>query len=215
MTEPPALMTVPDEGVSGLWLWHGAPPDQQKRQTVSRRGARWLSIGAAVTVVALSTLAALVLIVARLSDPAARWASSPPTVAIDIPTSPPPTVYAPSSQLPALDTPASPPATINTPELTAPAADTSISPSPSAATAAGIFTGSPAPDQATQSAASRASGPAPPGLPPQGSRHAAVKPGMDGRHNDPRFAKKTGTSLTDLLATPAFRRGTLRPVLDH
>jgi hypothetical protein len=33
MTEPPALMTAPDEGVSGLWLWHGGPPDQQKHQS--------------------------------------------------------------------------------------------------------------------------------------------------------------------------------------
>ena len=68
MTEPPALMSVPDEGVSGLWLWQGAPPDQQKGQRIPRRGALWLSIGAPLIVAALSTLAAFVLIVPRLPD---------------------------------------------------------------------------------------------------------------------------------------------------
>jgi hypothetical protein len=80
MTEPPALMSVPEEGVSGLWLWQGAPPDQQnappnqkKGQRVPRRGALWLSIGAPLIVAALSTLAAFVLIVPRL--PVECWRS--------------------------------------------------------------------------------------------------------------------------------------------
>ena len=166
MTEPPALRVVPDEEVSGLWLWHGAPPDQQQRQRVSRRGVRrlsrgtlWVRIGAALIVAGLSALAASVLIAARLTEPAGPWASSPATAAIATSTSLPP----------AADTPASP-----------------------AAVAA-----------------------APQSVSAQESHPVAVKPGVVWRHRDPRFAKQTGTSLTDLLATPAFRNGTLRPVLDH
>jgi hypothetical protein len=215
MTEPPALITAPDEGVSGLWLWHGAPPDQQKHQAVARRAALWPSIGAAVIVVALSALAVFVLIVPRYSEPAAHSALSPPTVAIDTPTSPPPPVDTPSSQPPAIDTPASPPAATNTPESNAAVADRAASAPASVATPAGILNGPPASDQAAQPPASRAPIPAPRGSSSQGSRSAAAKPGMDGRHNYPRVAKKAEPSLTDLLATPAFRNGTLRPGLDH
>ena len=125
MTEPPALMTMPDEGVSGLWLWQGAPldqqnapPDQQKRQWVPRRGTLWLSIGAALIVAALSTLAVFVLIVPGLPQPATPSASSPATAAIDTPISPLPTVDTPSSP-PVADTPAPPPATVDTPASTA------------------------------------------------------------------------------------------------
>ena len=113
MTEPPALRVVPDEEVSGLWLWHGAPPDQQQRQRVSRRGVRrlsrgtlWVRIGAALIVAGLSALAASVLIAARLTEPAGPWASSPATAAIATSTSLPP----------AADTPASPAAVAAAPQ---------------------------------------------------------------------------------------------------
>src|SRR6516164_2448955 len=114
MTEPPASMSVPDEGVSGLWLWQGVPPDQQKGQRVPRRGALWLSIGAPLIVAALSTLAAFVLIVPRFPESATPSASSPVTAAIDTPGSPPRVA----------DTPASPPATADTPASRAAGAST-------------------------------------------------------------------------------------------
>ena len=212
MTEPPALMAVPDEEVSGLWLWQGAPPDQQnappdqqKRQTVSRRGARWLSIGAAFIVAALSTLAAFVLIVPRLRE----------TAAIVTPTPPLPTVNTPSSPPPAVDTPVSLPATIDTRAATAAVVGPPASAPASAATPDGVLAEPSARDRAVEPAPSRPSAPARRGMSSQGSRPVAVKPEVTRHHNDQRFAKKTGTSLTDLLATPAFQNGTLRPVPGH
>jgi hypothetical protein len=222
MTEPPALITVPDEGVSGLWLWQGAPPDQQnappdqqKRQWVPRRGALWLSIGAPLVVAALSTLAAFVLIVPRLPQPATPSASSPVTAAIDTPISPPPTVNTPSSPPPVVDTPASPPATVDTPASAGPGASTpSLAPA-SVGTTAGIVAEPTALDRAAELAPSRASAHAPRGVSSQGSRPVAVKPGVVWHRDERRLAKKTGRSLADLHATPAFQNGTLRPVLDH
>src|SRR5262249_23185255 len=111
-------------------------------------------------------------------------------------------------------TPASPPAATITPESTAVVADPPATAPVSAVTPAGVVSGSPARDRAAQLAASRAPVSAPRGL-SQGSRPAAAKSGMDGRHNYPRVPKKAGTSLTDLLATPAFRNGTLHPGVDH
>ena len=222
MTEPPALMAVPDEEVSGLWLWQGAPPDQQnappdqqKRQTVSRRGARWLSIGAAFIVAALSALAAFVLIVPRLREPATPTASSPATVAIVTPTSPLPTVNTSSSPPSAVDTPVSLPATVDTRAATAAVVGPPASAPASAATPDGVLAEPPARDRAVEPAPSRSSAPARRGMSSQGSRPVAVKPEVTRHHNDQRFAKKTGTSLTDLLATPAFQNGTLRPVPGH
>ena len=204
MTEPPALRAVPDEEVSGLWLWHGASPGQQQRQRVLRRRVRRLSIGAALIVAALSALAALVLIVPRLTEPAEPSALSPATVAIHTPTSPPPVV----------DTPASPRDTVDPQASTVAVAGTPTSPPTSAGTPAEISAKPPARDRA-EPVLSRASAPAPGGVLSQESHRAAVKPGVVWHHRDPRFAKQTGTSLSDLLATPAFRNGTLRPVLDH
>jgi len=204
MTEPPALRAVPDEEVSGLWLWHGASPGQQQRQRVPRRGVRRLSIGAALIVAALSALAALVSIVPRLTEPAASLALSPATVAIDTPTSPPPVV----------DAPASPRDTVDPQASTVAVAGTPTSPPTSAGTPAEISAKPPARDRA-EPVLSRASAPAPGGVLSQDSHRATVKPGVVWHHRDPRSAKQTGTSLTDLLATPAFRNGTLRPVLDH
>jgi len=170
MTEPPALKVVSDEEVSGLWLWHGAPPDQQPRQSVPRQGVRRLSIGSALIVAALPALAALVLIAPRLTEPAGPSALSPATAAIDTPPSPPPAVETPTSPpSPAIDTPAS-----------------------TAAVAA-----------------------APQGVSSQEPHPVAAKPGVVRHHRSSRSAKPIGASLTDLLATPAFRDGTLRPVLDH
>src|SRR5262245_419925 len=119
MTEPPALMTVPDEEASGLWLWHGAPPDQQNRQKARRRNPFWLSISAAL-ITALSTVAVLVLIATQLPEPATPSASSPMTVAIEGPPSPPPAVDTPPSvaPTPGVSTPASHPATVDTPPST-------------------------------------------------------------------------------------------------
>ena len=214
MTEPPALMAVPDEDVSGLWLWHGAPPGEQKRQRVSRRGARWLSIGAAFIVAALSALAAFVLIVPRLREPATPTASSPATVAIVTPTSPLPTVNTPSSPPPAVDTPVSLPATIDTRAATAAVAGPASAPA-SAATPDGVLAEPPARDRAVEPAPSRPSAPARRGMSSEGSRPVAVKPEVTRHHNDQRSVKKTGTSLTELLATPAFQNGTLRPVPGH
>jgi cytoskeletal protein RodZ len=205
-TEPPALMTMPDEGVSGLWLWQGAPldeqnapPDQQKRQWVPRRGTLWLSIGAALIVAALSTLAAFVLIVPRLPQPATPSASSPATAAIDTPISPLPTVDTPSSP-PVADTPAPPPATVDTPASTAAGASAPALAPASVGTPAGMPAEPTARDRAAEPAPSRASPPAPWGVSSQGSRPVA---------------KKAGRSLADLHPTPAFQNGTLRPVPDH
>jgi hypothetical protein len=215
MTEPPALMTVPDEGVSGLWLWQGAPPDQQKRQKVPRRGALWLSIGAALIVAALSTLAAFFLIVQRLPQPATPSASSPATAAIDTPISPLPTVSTPSSPPPVVDTPASPPATVDTPASTAAGASTPALAPASVGTPAGMLAEPTARDRAAEPTPSRASAPAPSGVSSQGSRRVAVKPGVVSHRDEQRFAKKTRRSLADLHGTSAFQNGTLRPVPDH
>ena len=217
IVEPPALRVAPDEEASGLWLWHGAPPDQQQRQKVPRRGVRRLSIGAAVVVPALSALAGLVLIVPRLTEPAGPSASSPATVAIarpppvvETPTSPPPVVETPTSSPPAIDTPATPRATVDPPASPAAVAGTATSPPISAGTPAGAPAEPPARERA-EPAPSRASAPAPRRVSSRGSRPVAAKPGVVWHHD----SKQTGTSLTDLLATPAFRDGTLRPVQDH
>ena len=211
MTEPPALRVVPDEEVSGLWLWHGAPPDQQQWQRVARRDGRRLSrgtlrvsIGAALFVAALSALAAMVLITPRLTEPAGRSASSPATAAIATPPLPPP----------AADTPAAPRAAVGPPVSTGAVAGASPSPPSSAGTPAEIPAAPPTRDRA-EPALSRASAPAPRGVSSQESHPVAAKPGVVWHHRDPRSAKQTGTSLSDLLATPAFRNGTLRPVVDH
>ena len=208
MTEPPALMSVPDEGVSGLWLWQGAPPDQQKGQRIPRRGALWLSIGAPLIVAALSTLAAFVLIVPRLPEPATPLASSPAMAAIDTPSSPPLVA----------DTRASPPATVDTPVAGAAGASTPalapLAPA-SVGTPGGMLAEPTARDQAAEPAPSRASTSAPRGVSSQRSRPVAVKPGVVRRRDEQRFARKTGRSLADLHATPAFQNGTLRPVPDH
>jgi hypothetical protein len=211
MTEPPALMSVPDEGVSGLWLWQGAPPDQQnappdqqKRERVRRRGALWLRIGAPLIVAALSTLAAFVLIVPRLPEPATPSASSPATAAIDTPSSPPLVA----------DTPASPPATVDTPAAGATGASTPALAPASVGTPGGMAEPT-ARDQAAEPAPSRASASAPRGMSSQISRPVAVKPGVVRHRNEQRFARQTGRSLADLHSTPAFQNGTLRPVPDH
>jgi hypothetical protein len=208
MTEPPALMSAPDEGVSGLWLWQGAPPDQQNappdqqnRRRVPRPGALWLSIGAPLIVAALSTLAAFVLIVPRFPEPATPSASSPVTAAIDTPSSPPLVADTPAS----VDTPASRAAGASTPAL-APA---------SVGTPGGVLAEPTARDQAAEPAPSRASAPAPQGVSSQGSRPVALKPGVVRHRDEQRFARKTGRSLANLHATPAFQNGTLRPVPDH
>jgi hypothetical protein len=207
MTEPPALMTVPDERVSGLWLWQGAPPDQQsrpsdqqKRQRIPRRGAFWLSIGASLIVAALSIPAAFVLIVPRLPQPATPSASSPAIAAIDTPISPLPTVDTPSPPPPVADTPASPPATVDTPASTAAGASTPALAPASVGTPAGMPAEPTARDRAAEPAPSRASAPAPRGESSQRSRPVA---------------KKAGRSLADLHSTPAFQNGTLRPVPDQ
>lgn len=210
MTEPPALMAVPDEQVSGLWLWHGAPPDEQKRQRGSRRGARWLSIGAAFILAPLSALTAFVLIVPGLPEPA----SPPVTVAIVTSTSPLPTVNTLSSPPPAVDTPASLPATIDTRAATAAVAGPPVSALASAATPAEVPAEPPVRDRAVEPAPSRPSAPARRGVSSQRLRPVARKPEVIRHHDDQRFAK-TGTSLTELLATPAFQNGTLRPVPGH
>jgi hypothetical protein len=213
MTEPPALISVRDEGVSGLWLWQGAPPDQQnapnqqKGQRVPRRGALWLSIGAPLIVAALSTLAAFVLIVPRLPEPAVPPASSPAMAAIDTPSSP---LVA--------DTPASPPATVDTPAAGAAGASTpALAPlaAASVGTPGGMLAEPTARDQAAAPAPSRASASAPRGVSSQGSRPVATKPGAVSHRDEQRFARKPGRSLADLQATPAFQNGTLRPVPDH
>ena len=214
MTEPPALMSVPDEGVSGLWLWQGAPPDQQNappdqqnRQRVPRRGALWLSIGAPLIVAALSTLAAFVLIVPRLPEPATPTpsASSPAMAAIDTPSSAPLVA----------DTPASSPATVDTPAAGAAGASTPALAPASVGSPGGVLAEPTARDQAAEPEPSRASAPAPRGVSSQGSRPVALKPGVVRRRDEQRFARKTGRSLADLHATPAFQNGTLRPVPDH
>ena len=207
IVEPPALRVAPDEEASGLWLWHGAPPDQQQRQKVPRRGVRRLSIGAAVVVPALSALAGLVLIVPRLTEPAGPSASSPATVAI---ARPPPVVETPTSSPPAIDTPATPRATIDPAASPAAVAGTPTSAPASAGPPAGVPAEPPARERA-EPAPSRASAPAPRRVSSRGSRPVAAKPGVVWHHD----SKQTGTSLTDLLATPAFRDGTLRPVQDH
>ena len=215
MTEPPALMSVPDEGVSGLWLWQGAPPDQQnatpnqqKGQRIPRRGALWLSIGAPLIVAALSTLAAFVLIVPRLPETAIPSASSPAMAAIDTLSSAPLVA----------DTPASPPATVDTPVAGAAGASTPalapLAPA-SVGTPGGMLAEPTARDQAAEPAPSRASASAPRGVSSQGSRPVAVRPAVVRRRDEQRFARKTGRSLADLHATPAFQNGTLRPVPDH
>jgi len=211
MTEPPALRIVPDDEVSGLWLWHGAPPDQQQRQRVARRDGRRLSrstlrvsIGAALVVAALSMLAAVVLIVPRLTEPAGRSASSPATAAIATPLLPPP----------AADTSAAPRAAVDPLASPGAVAGASTSPPTSIGTAAETSAEPPVRDRA-EPALSLASAPAPRGVSSRESHPAAVKPGVVWHHRDPRSAKQTGTSLSDLLATPAFRNGTLRPVVDH
>ena len=205
MTEPTALTSVPEEGVSGLWLWQGAPPNQQKRQRVPRRGALWLSIGAPLIVAALSTLAAFVLIVPRLPEPATPSASSRVTVAIGTPSSPPLVA----------DTPASPPATVDTSASRAAEASTPALAPASVGTPGGMLAEPTTRDQAAEPAPSRASAPAPRGVSSQGSRPVAVKPGVVRHRDEQRFARKTGRSLADLHATPAFQNGTLRPVPDH
>jgi hypothetical protein len=215
MTEPPALMSVPDEGVSGLWLWQGAPPEQQnappnqqKGQRIPRRGALWLSIGAPLIVAALSTLAAFVLIVPRLPETATPSASSPAMAAIDTLSSAPLVA----------DTPASPPATVDTPAAGAAGASTpALAPlAPASVGTPGGMLGEPiARDQAAEPAPSRASASAPRGVSSQGSRPVAVRPAVVRRRDEQRFARKTGRSLADLHATPAFQNGTLRPVPDH
>jgi glucose/sorbosone dehydrogenase len=203
MTEPPALRVVPDEEVSGLWLWHGAPPDQQQRQRVPRRGVRRLSSAAALIVATLSALATFVLIVPRLTEPAGTSASSAATVAIATPTPPP-----------AVDTPTSPPSpAADTPASKAAGAGTDASPPASAGTPARMPAEPPARDRAGP-ALSRAFAAAPRGVSSQESHPVVAKPGVVRHHRDPRFARQTGTSLSDLLATPAFRDGTLRPVQD-
>ena len=204
MTEPSALRVVPDEEVSGLWLWHGAPPDRQPRQRVPRRGARRLSVGGGVLIVAaLSAIAAFVLIEPRLPEPTTFSGSS--AVAIATPTSLPPAVDAPASPRAAVD------------RLTSPAAvaGAAASAPASAGTPTGMPAEPPALDRAAEGAPLRASAPATQGVSSQVSHPVAPKPAVVRRHRDPRVARQTGTSLTDLLATPAFRDGTLRPVQDH
>ena len=222
MTEPPALMTVPDEGDSGLWLWHGAPTDQQnaapgeqKLQRVSRRGAHWLGIGAAFIVAALSALGAFVSIMPRLREPAAPAASSPATVAIVTPIPSLPTVNTPSSPPPMVDTPASLPATIDTRAATTAVAGPAASAPASPPAPAGVLAEPPPHDRAVEPAPSRPSAAARRRVSSQGSRRVVVKPEVIWHHNSQRFSKKTGTSLADQLASPAFQNGTLRPVPDH
>src|SRR5215472_2702750 len=141
MTEPPALRIVPDKEVSGLWLWHGAPPDRQPRQRAPRRGARRLSVGGGVLfVAALSAIAAFVLIGPRLSEPATSSGSS--AVAIATPASLPPAVDAPASPQAAVDPLTSP----------APVAGTAASAPASAGTPGGMPAEPPARDRAAESA---------------------------------------------------------------
>lgn len=165
LTELPALKVVDDQEVSGLWLWHGAPPGENERQKAYRPPIRWLRITGALIVVALSGLAGFVLTLPKPPEPTESVASSPAPASID----PPPTV-------PVEPTPKRDPAA----EMTR------------------------APDLAAPAMSARATAP------------VAVRPPIvsHDRHHQ-RFGKRAGSALTELLMTPAFRNGTLRPIEDR
>ena len=86
LTEP--LKGIDDQEMSGLWLWHGAPPGETQRQKAYRRPTRWLRIAGALIVAALSGLAGFALTLPKPPEPAEPTLSSPPAASID----PPPTV---------------------------------------------------------------------------------------------------------------------------
>jgi hypothetical protein len=165
LTELPALKVVDDQEVSGLWLWHGAPPGENERQKAYRPPTRWLSIAGALIVAALSGLAGFVLTLPKPPEPAKPVASSSAPASID----PPPTV--PVEAAPKRD----------------PAAEMTR-----------------APDLAAPAMLGRATAPV-----------AVTPPIVSHDRHHQRFGKRTGSALTQLLMTPAFRNGTLRPIEDR
>ena len=89
VTDPSPLMMTPGDESSGLWLWHGAPPDEPKQDKASARRVRWLVIGGVLLLAALLLLAWFVVTLPKRPSPAEVTVSSPVTPAPDPPSSPP------------------------------------------------------------------------------------------------------------------------------
>ena len=87
LTEPSASMTMPGDESSGLWLWHGAPPNEGKQQKISARRVRWFVIVGVLLVAALSSLAGFILRVPIHPSPAEPAVSSPATSSSNLPRS--------------------------------------------------------------------------------------------------------------------------------
>src|SRR5215469_7747737 len=83
LTEP--LKVINDQQVSGLWLWHGAPPGETERQKANRPPTRWLRIASALIVAALLGLAGFALTLPKPPEPAKPIPAPPPPASIYAP----------------------------------------------------------------------------------------------------------------------------------
>ena len=194
MTEPPALMTAPDEQVSGLWLWHGAPPAKSKERKTHARRPPWLGIAGVLLVGALAPIAGFMLSSPRHPEPAKPAASSP------------------VSPLSGSQSSAAAPAVQRR--------DPTAEETQSRASAPAVQHHDPTAEE-TQSRASataeetqsRASAPAAPPVSSKVSRPVSV--GRSVVQRDHHQRKRTKAPLAQLFGSPAFRNGTLRPIPEH
>jgi hypothetical protein len=202
MTEPPALMTAPDEQVSGLWLWHGAPPDKSKERKTPARRPLWLGIAAVLLVGALAPLAGSMLSSPRPPEPAKPAASSPVSPLSDFQGSAAaPAVQRRDPTAEETQSRASPPAVQHRDPT---AEETQSRASPPAAQRR---------DPTAEEMQSRAAAPAAPPISSKVSRPVSV--GRSVVQRDHHQRKRTKAPLAQLFGSPAFRNGTLRPIPEH
>jgi hypothetical protein len=189
LTEPLASITMPGEQNSGLWLWHGAPPNEIKQHQTSARRVGWLVIAGVLLVTALLSLAGLILGMPKHRSPAEVAVSSPAT-----PTSNPPSP-------PAIEAAQPPPVGATEPPHVA-----------------AIGPGNPTPEavqrrdptaETKQSPVSASAAP----ISSQGSRPVGARPSVARHHRY--YRERAKKPLTQLFASPAFRKGTLMPVPDR